>query len=106
MPRPRKTVAAGYDQEHRRLRAQWSKVVETGGAVCCRCKELIRPGQPWTLDHADHLPGRIAHEQHIYAGVSHRRCNVIARNQKVARQAERPPAPALSFFDTPTKAPR
>ncbi len=105
MPRPRNTVQAGYGQQHKRLRAHWAQRVSTGSVRCARCRQFIRPGEKWALDHAD-LPNRLAHQLGLYLGPAHVRCNQAARNRRYARQAEPPRPRALSFFDPPSKAGR
>ncbi len=46
MPGPRR-----YDANHRRLRREWSAIVNTGTVNCTRCGQPITPGTMWDLDH-------------------------------------------------------
>ncbi len=59
--------ARGYGHEHRALRKQFERYVEAGQVYCARCRELIKPGSQWALDHSDDRTG--------YLGPSHKRCN-------------------------------
>lgn len=68
----------GYGVAHKRLRAKWATVVDTGNAYCSRCGRLIIPGSPWHLDHTDDRSG--------YYGPAHQRCNVAAANKRRARK--------------------
>ena len=38
---------------HQALRKRVARVVATGNATCARCRELIRPDEPWHLGHVD-----------------------------------------------------
>lgn len=60
----------GYDAAHRRLRRQWSALVDAGQVRCARCGQPIHPGQAWALDHTDDRTG--------YLGPSCADCNAIA----------------------------
>lgn len=40
-----------YGQDHRALRREWLPHVRAGTVICCRCPDLIKPGEPWDLDH-------------------------------------------------------
>ena len=62
--------ARGYGAPHRTLRAGIARLVESGQAVCARCKQPIAPGTDWDLDHG---PDRTS-----YLGPSHRKCNRVA----------------------------
>ena len=57
----------GYGLAHDKLRAQWAPQVATGTVKCARCHNLIEPGTPWALDHAD--------DRASYLGPSHAHCN-------------------------------
>lgn len=72
----RSTTSRGYGTAHQRLRGQWSLLVAAGSVACARCSELIRPGQPWHLDHSD--------DRRSYLGPSHEACNVAASKRKAA----------------------
>lgn len=63
----RTTAERGYDHTHQQTRAALEPLVATGTVACCRCHQLILPGQPWDLDHNDTRDG--------YRGPAHRRCN-------------------------------
>jgi hypothetical protein len=45
---PASTTARGYGHAHQQERKRWSRLVDSGIAVCCRCGGLIPPGTPWT----------------------------------------------------------
>ena len=66
-----------YGQDHRRTRAQWAPLVDTGHITCSRhtqdpqCPGLITPGTPWDLDHTDDHTGN-------YLGPAHETCNARA----------------------------
>jgi hypothetical protein len=94
-----------YDRQHRRIRAKWDPIVNSGEAVCPRCKKPIRPYEPWDLDHDDSDP---THRR--YLGASHRRCNRAEPLQRLHRQAnmyragpygpaELEPKPKVDRFD-------
>jgi hypothetical protein len=72
------TRLRGYGADHKRLRAIWAKVVESGDAYCARCGKWISPGSPWDLGHDDK-------DRTKYKGPEHRKCNRgapgIARGQ-------------------------
>ena len=66
--------ARGYTNAHVARRRQLEPLVATGQASCCRCGQLIQPGQPWHLDHRDDRSG--------YLGPSHASCNLRAAANK------------------------
>ncbi len=35
----------------RKARAEWKRVVDAGGVVCCRCQKPILAGESWQVDH-------------------------------------------------------
>lgn len=73
-----------YGHAHRKLRAEWKPHVDAGTVECWRCGELIEPGEPWDLGHADDDPDQ-------YNGPEHRgRCNRRAGGEKRAQQWGRP----------------
>jgi hypothetical protein len=80
MAKPGGTVARGYGAKHRRLRAQWQHVVDSGQAYCARCGGWIPPGSAWHLDHDD--------TRQAYLGASHAVCNRLdgARKGYAAQQ--------------------
>lgn len=43
-----------YGQDHRALRREWLPHVRAGIVACTRCGELIRPDDPFDLDHRPH----------------------------------------------------
>jgi hypothetical protein len=93
---PGSTTARGYGWSHQQERARQAPLVESGRAVCWRCRKPIRPGQPWDLGHHDHDRSR-------YTGPEHAACNRRAAAQSKARRrmsSHRRPAPALEFFNT------
>lgn len=77
VPSKAKTVERGYGEPHRRLRRQWARIVNAGGAQCARCLRPILPGDPWDLDHEDARLG--------YLGPSHRTCNRAAGGASAPR---------------------
>ena len=84
-----------YGRQHRRVRAKWERIVNSGSAVCPRCKKPIRPYEPWDLDHDDTDP---THRR--YLGASHRRCNRAEPLRRLYRQANGyKPTPAASAHD-------
>jgi hypothetical protein len=60
--------ARGYGREHQALRRQLQPLVLAGNVQCARCGELIVPGQPWDLGHADG-------DRSKYSGPEHQWCN-------------------------------
>jgi len=87
MPRKqrRSTNARGYGVVHQKTRKRWAPLVAAGDVKCARCGQLIRPGEPWDLDHADDRKG--------YIGPSHAACN---------RAAEGVSPPRLSRYGSPS----
>ena len=48
----RTTSSKDYGAEHQAERAAWQRRMDAGEVVRCRrCKQPIRPGQPWDLGH-------------------------------------------------------
>lgn len=88
----------GYDDAHRRARANAEHAVARGGVRCARGADcfwaelvagrwvggFIEPGSPWDLGHVDGDKSR-------YAGVEHRRCNRATSGRRWAPE----PAPEL-----------
>lgn len=70
----RSTTEQGYGYPHQKERERIARRVERGTEACARCGNLIVPGTPWHLDHADDRGG--------YLGPSHARCNEIAGRLK------------------------
>jgi len=109
-PHQLSTTARGYGNRHQAKRREVAKLVNAGLARCCRCGERIAPRSQWHLDHAD-VPR--AHELSIYAGPSHKACNLAWRNRRqaaLARQAlggpradTRTPSAAAAFFNPPKR---
>jgi len=75
MPRPGSREARGYGPAHRKLRAEFKRIVDAGMAHCARCGEWIQPGEPFDLDHGE--------DRTTYLGPSHVRCNRRAGAIKV-----------------------
>ena len=50
------TTARGYGSAHRALRRRLAPLVASGQMRCARCGEVILPGTPWDLGHADGRP--------------------------------------------------
>jgi hypothetical protein len=69
--RRRVRLANKYDAHHRALRKRLEPFVASGQAICARCKEPIRRGERWDLDHRDDGQG--------YLGPSHATCNRQAK---------------------------
>ena len=78
---PIKTSLRGYGSKHQRTRRMFKPLVESGSVLCGRCGQLIHPGEPWDLGHADDDRSR-------YTGPEHRRCNraTAGRRRKTSRQ--------------------
>ncbi len=70
--------ARGYTNAHVARRRQLEPLVATGQVSCCRCGQLIQPGQAWHLDHRDDRRG--------YRGPSHATCNLRAAAEKTNGQ--------------------
>jgi hypothetical protein len=66
--RPRKTVARGYGEPHRKLREQSKRKVDQGVVLCVRCGRLISPDEPWDLGHHDF-------DRRVHSGPEHVSCN-------------------------------
>ena len=65
-------VQRGYGEKHRRLRAYWDTFIQARGMPpCARCREPIRPGQAFDLDHDDADRTR-------WLGPAHSTCNRAA----------------------------
>ncbi len=95
--------ARGYTNAHVARRRQLEPLVATGQVSCCRCGQLIQPGQPWHLDHRDDRSG--------YLGPSHATCNLRAAAEKTnGKRKDHPliwsrvwfePIPPTSFSAAP-----
>ena len=93
---PGATTTRGYGWSHQKERAKWAAIIAANGAICWRCKRIIRPGDPWDLGHHDIDRTR-------YMGPEHAACNRAAAAQSKARRrmaSQRRRSPALRFFDT------
>jgi hypothetical protein len=66
--------ARGYTNTHVAHRRQLEPLVATGQVNCCRCGQLIEPGQAWHLDHREDRRG--------YLGPSHATCNLRAPRRR------------------------
>ena len=62
------TTARGYGGAHRALRKRLAPLVASGQMRCARCGEVILPGTPFDLGHADGDRTR-------YHGLEHAACN-------------------------------
>jgi hypothetical protein len=83
------THRRGYGWQHQAQRARVKPLVESGRAICWRCRRPIHPLAAWDLGHDDR-------NRLLYRGPEHRACNRAA-----ARRKHQPrPAPALAFFNT------
>lgn len=58
----------GYGHAHRSLRKAFIPEHQAGTLICWRCRELIRPDEPFDLGHDDH-------DRTQYRGAEHQRCN-------------------------------
>ena len=68
--------ARKYDRgPHRKLRKEFAPMVAAGLVNCARCGELIEPGTPWDLGHAD--------DGLDYNGPEHAYCNRSAPHRCV-----------------------
>jgi hypothetical protein len=72
--RKRSRHLRGYTNGHVARRRQLAPLVATGKVACCRCGELIKPGEAWHLDHRDDRRG--------YLGAAHATCNLRAAAHK------------------------
>lgn len=72
------TRGRGYGAVHQALRRRLAPLVAAGRAVCARCGEAIKPGDPWDLGHEDG-------DRLRYSGPEHRRCNRATASHKAAR---------------------
>lgn len=61
----------GYTLAHILMRKRLAPIVAEGTTLCARCRQPIRAGQAWHLDHDDDDRTR-------YIGPSHARCNLSA----------------------------
>lgn len=85
MPTAGSTTARGYGPAHRRERAKYQPLIDSGQGWCTetRCLHRTRwipPGTPWDLAHT---PDRTA-----YLGPAHPHCN-RSDGQKRGQQAKR-----------------
>jgi hypothetical protein len=69
-----------YCHLHQLRRRAVAKEVKAGIVRCARCDELIQPGEPWDLGHADGT------NQQVYSGPEHRRCNRATAPHKRERE--------------------
>jgi hypothetical protein len=72
-----------YPKSHRKLRAEWEKIVAAGDAFCSnpKCGLPIVPGEPWHLAH-DHTEDREGVPNVYYEGAQHAKCNIADRNER------------------------
>ena len=64
------TAERGYGAAHQARRRALAPSVASGATKCSRCGEIIRPDEPWDLDHDN--------SRRFYLGPSHSRCNRAA----------------------------
>jgi hypothetical protein len=62
------STARGYGTSHRKLRAQWERIIATGGVHCWRCHKPIYSWMDWELGHDDW-------NRDITRGPEHNACN-------------------------------
>ena len=68
------TAQRGYGLEHQREREQWAPIVAQGKTPCRRCREVIKPDEPWDLGHPDadcDYPKAPEHRRHNRATATH-----------------------------------
>ena len=65
----------GYDNAHRKLRAQWKPLVEAGRVNCWRCRQPIQAHEAWHLGHDDN-------NREAYRGPEHEHCNTRSAGLK------------------------
>lgn len=89
-----------YGSAHRTLAARWRPYAY--GKPCCRCGEIMQPGEPLDLDHADDGAGYF--NAHPADSFSHARCNRAsgARTANRQRGERRATARAVAAQRTPT----
>jgi hypothetical protein len=58
-------------------------MVEAGLMNCARCRERIRPGEPWDVGHVD------GSERTVISEPEHRRCNRATETHKRRRHSRR-----------------
>jgi hypothetical protein len=78
----RSTTERGYGPEHQKLRARWAPQVALGEVRCARCRRLIKPNEPWDLDHSE--------DRSKYLGPSHARCNRATATHAAQRRQAAP----------------
>ena len=79
----RDAASRGYGYRHRKVRAHWRPVVDSGRAACVKCGQQIRPGTAWDLDHTDDRTG--------WLGPAHASCNRADGARKTnAKRKQRP----------------
>lgn len=60
--------ARGYDRNYDRERRHWAGRIRQGDISCWRCRQPIRPDEPWDLGHDDN-------DRTIIRGPEHQHCN-------------------------------
>ena len=75
--------ARGYGPARRRRRELLEPQVRGGLVACCRCGQLIKPGERWTLDHRDDRCGYNAAD-----AVCNARAGAAKANENRARTSE------------------
>jgi len=66
--------ARGYDYAHRQFRKAFIEEHQAGTLICWRCRELIRPDEPFHLGHDDN-------DRNLYRGAEHVRCNTATNGR-------------------------
>jgi hypothetical protein len=100
---PNGTVARGYNEAHKRLRAHWAPKVSRGDVCCARCGRPIPPaglgpcpavrnGRRCGKDHGNWVLGHDDWDRSIYLGPEHACCSTAAATRKrvAVRRATRP----------------
>lgn len=91
----RSTAERGYGHAHRKERDRWKPLVNSGGAICWRCRQQIPPAgrgrcpkcgkwhRTWHLGHDDH-------DRSVYRGPEHLCCNeaTAGRRKRITKHAQ------------------
>ena len=77
-----RTADLGYGAAHQRLRRRLQAIVDSGAAVCWRCRRPVLPGSRWHVGHDDVDRSQYASDEPI----EHAACNIGARKRLHARR--------------------